>query len=579
MARGQPGPLPTRRLAFVRLVFFIFLLVIGWRLFQLQVLSAGHYQDLAQGQHELYSQLIPERGEVYIQDPLAQSKLAPAAVNRQRHLIYGVPKDIGDPAQAAKTLAVALGMPEEDLFRMLNKPGDPYEPIQHAVSDELRDKVLALGIKGISTLPESVRTYPEGERLGQVLGFVGYAGDKREGQYGIEGTWEEELAGTQGMLRSEKDAAGGLIAVGERDIVPAVDGADLVLTIDKNIQFRACGALARAVTKHDAVGGSIVIIEPATGAVRALCNVPSFDSNTYAQVTDISRFGNSAVSVAYEPGSVFKPITMAAALESGAVTPDTTYLDTGEIKIGPDTIRNSDNKAHGTQNMTQVLEESLNTGAIFAMRQAGVKRFTEMVRAFGFGELTGIDLPHEQPGNLKALAQKQEIYAATSSFGQGITATPLQLATAFAAVANGGKLMKPYIVAEVRKSSGEVRVTKPEFVREVISPQVASTLSGMLVSVVERGHGKRAGVAGYYVGGKTGTAQVPFLDKPGYDPNKNIGTFVGFAPVDAPRFAMVVKVNEPKGLSFAESSAAPVFGEVAKYLLEYYQVPPTRPVQ
>ncbi len=579
MARGQEDYLPRRRLAFVRLAFFVFFLIIAWRLFQLQVLSAGHYQRLAQGQHDLYSQLVPERGEVFIQDPLSPTKLAPAAVNRQRYLVFAVPNDVTDPSATARTLGPVLGVEPITLGSALGKAGDPYEPLQHAVSEEMRARVDALSLAGIHTTPELIRTYPEGDRLGQVLGFVGFVGDRRIGQYGIEGGWETELAGIQGALRSERDAVGGLITLGERDLIEAQDGVDLVLTIDKNIQFRACTALAAAVARHGAASGSIVIVEPASGAVRALCNAPSFDSNAYGAVKQVSDFSNLAVSAPYEPGSVMKAITMAAALEARAVTPDTTYVDTGEIRIGPDVMKNSDGKSHGRQTMTQVLEESLNTGAIFAMRSAGVKAFKDMVSAFGFGENTGLELPHEQAGSLATLGEKQEIYAATASFGQGITATPLQLVTAFAAIANRGRLMKPYLVQEVRQSDGRVQVTEPTLVRQVIAPQVASTLSAMLVSVVERGHGKRAGVPGYYVGGKTGTAQVSYQDRSGYDPDKNIGTFIGFAPADNPRFAMVVKIVEPRGVVFAESSAAPVFGEVARYLLEYYQVPPSRPIK
>lgn len=578
MARGQGSTSPTRRLAFVRLVFFVFLVIITWRLFQLQVLAGSYYRGLAAGQHDLFSRLIPERGAIYVQDPLAPGGLAPAAVNQQRTLVYAVPKEVTDAAGEAAKLAPVLGLDAKDIEALLGKTGDPYEPLKHTVTDAVRNQVDALALPGIRTGPEEVRTYPQGEVLGQVVGFVGFTGSERKGQYGIEGEWEQTLAGSQGVLRSEKDAAGGLIAIGTRDIVPAVDGADLVLTIDKNIQYRACTAIAEAVAKHGAVRGSVVVVEPGTGAVRALCNSPRFDPSAYAQVQDLSRFANAAVSDAYEPGSVFKPVTMAAALATGTVTPETTYEDTGSVTIGPDTIKNSDGKAHGVQTMTQVLESSLNTGAIFAMRQAGVDQFIKFVRDFGFGVPTGIELPHEQVGNLKALAGRKEIYAATASFGQGISVSVLQLAAAYTAIANQGRLMRPYLVAEVRPLTGAAQVTPPTFVRQVIPPQVASALAGMLVSVVERGHGQRAGVAGYYVAGKTGTAQVPLGDRPGYDPSKTIGTFAGFAPVDNPKFALVVKVDEPKDVVFAESSAAPTFGDLAKFLLEYYQVPPTRQV-
>ena len=579
MARGEQVTLPSRRLAIVRLVFFIFFSFIVLRLFQLQVLNHTFYAALASGQHDLFYKLMPKRGEVFVQDPLSKGKQSPVAINQYLNLVYASPKNVVDPNLAAGALTKLLEVPEEDLRQILSKPDDPWEPLKHAVTDEVVQNINNLKIAGIHTEPESVRYYPEGQTMSQLLGFVGFVGDRKQGQYGIEGGWEKTLAGQQGQLRSEKDSGGSLILLGKREITPAVDGASIVLSVDKNIQVRACTALRAAVQRHGAAGGSVVILEPSTGAIRAICNSPSFDPNKYSEVDNLALFSDAAVSAAYEPGSVFKPFTMAAALEKHKVTPETTYVDTGEVKIGEDVIKNSDLKANGRQTMTQVLEASLNTGAIYAMRQVGLSEFAGFVRKFGFGALTGIELPREHAGNIKSLNKRGEIFAATASFGQGITVTPLQLAQAAGAIANQGRMMKPYVVQEISYSDGRKQLTTPTLVRQVLTPEIATTLSAMLVSVVEKGHGKRAGVPGYYVAGKTGTAEVPLSDGAGYDKNKNIGTFVGFAPVDQPRFVMVVKIDEPKDVVFAESSAAPLFGELAKFLLEYYQVPPTREVK
>jgi cell division protein FtsI/penicillin-binding protein 2 len=566
----------VRRLAFVRLVFFVFFILITLQLFNLQVVNHELYADLASGQHNILSQLIPERGEIYVQDPLSESKVYPVAVNKQLNFVYASPKDVVDPQVVSAKLAPILNMDVLDLEEILNKPNDPWEPLKHYVTDEIAELITNLKLPGIFTIPETMRFYTEGPLFSQLVGYVGFNNDKKEGQYGVEGYWEKELAGKKGELRSEKDPAGSLITLGQREIIPAVPGVNLILTIDKNIQIKACLALESAVKKHGAAKGSLIIMDPTTGAIKALCNSPSFDPNSYAEVRDISRFINNAVSSPYEPGSVFKPITMAGALAEGVVTPTSTYIDTGEIKIGPEIIKNSDNKAHGLQTMTGVLENSLNTGAIFVMRQLGVKSFLSYMEKFGFGKITGIDLPHEKSGNINRLSEKQEIYSVTASFGQGITVTPLQMLNAFGAIANKGQLMRPYVVDEIRFADGRAEKTRPTIIRQVFTSQVARTLSAMLVSVVERGHGKRAGVAGYYVAGKTGTAQVPMQNKAGYDPHKTIGTFVGFAPVDQPKFVMLAKIDEPKGVTFAENSAAPLFGEIAKFLLEYYQVPPER---
>jgi cell division protein FtsI (penicillin-binding protein 3)/stage V sporulation protein D (sporulation-specific penicillin-binding protein) len=564
-----------RRLAVVRLFFFLFIFLLIFRLYQLQISAHDLYSDLASGQHKLLAELMPERGEIFVSDPLSRDNY-PIASNITLSLVYAVPREVLDAKYAATILAPVLELEEAKLVEILSKTDDPYEPLKHAVSDELVGQIKTLQIKGIYTAPETVRYYFGGDDYGQLVGFIGFAGDSRKGQYGLEQAWDKVLAGERGELKMERAPGGGVIALGDRQIKSAVDGADIYLTIDKNIQARACAAIRRAVELHGAVSGSVVVMEPSTGAIKAMCGAPNFDPNKYADVTDQRIYSNQVVSDAYEPGSVFKAITMAAALEAGAVTPETTYLDTGEIKIGPHTIRNSDLKAHGVQTMTQVLQESLNTGAIFAMRQAGVEAFRHIVDKFGFGKLTNIELPNERAGNIAALQEKNEIFAATASFGQGISVTPLQLTAAFGAIANGGRLMKPYIIRELHYADGRKQVTNPVTLGQVISRETATTLAAMLVQVVEQGHGKRAGVPGYYIAGKTGTAQVPYQDKAGYDPSKTIGTFVGFGPVEAPKFVMTVRVNEPKDVVFAESSAAPVFGELAKFLLEYYQVPPQR---
>ncbi len=564
------------RLAGARLIFLVFLGVIIWRLFQLQVINYGFYSALASGQHDIFSKLIPERGEIYVKDALSAKSIFPAAVNKPMNFIFAVPREISNLDETVDKLKFFWGENTDELKAILDKPADPYEPLKHAVEDDLAGQVEALNLPGIHIVPEVVRYYPDGAILSQVLGFVGYVGDHKQGQYGIEQYWEKNLAGQQGELKSEKSATGGIITIGERQLVPAQDGTDLILTIDKNIQYKACSSLQEAVKKHGAASGSVVVLDPKTGAIMASCNVPSFDANNYAKTTDSALFSNPVISEPYEPGSIFKPFTMSAAIDSGKVKPETTYNDTGEVIVSGHVIRNSDLKANGIQTMTNVLEKSLNTGVIFAMRQAGRQVFTDYVKKFGFGQITGVELPNERPGNINSLKDANEIYPVTASFGQGITATPLQIAAAYGALANQGRLMKPYLVEEVRYPNGKVEKTKTNSVRQVISPQSAAMVSAMLVNVVEKGHGKRAGVPGYYVAGKTGTAQVPLPGGQGYDPHKTIGSFAGFAPIDNPKFVMVVKISEPKDVVFAESSAAPLFGELAKFLLEYYQVPPSR---
>ena len=265
---------------------------------------------------------------------------------------------------------------------------------------------------------------------------------------------------------------------------------------------------------------------------------------------------------------------MAAALDAGKAKPDTTYEDTGEVKIGAYTIRNSDKKAYGVKTMTNVLEKSLNTGAVFVAKLLGHSIFRSYVKNFSFGALTAIEQPNENTGDINNLEKNSDIYLATVSFGQGISVTPIQLATAISAIANEGKLYKPYLLAKIISPEGKEEITQPRFIRQVIAPETAKTIGAMMVSVLENGYGKLARVPGYYVAGKTGTAQVP--NKAGGYSEETIHSFVGFAPVENPAFVGVVKIINPKIGNFAEATAAPIFGKFAKFVLNYYQIPPNR---
>ncbi|MEY4744511.1 MAG: hypothetical protein RL272_456 [Candidatus Parcubacteria bacterium] len=570
-------PIAERRLRFFQAVVILAVAVVAGRLFVLQILSHRFYSALASNQRGVFANLFPERGGIYLRDPKSPDGRFPAAINKTLSTVYANTRDVTDPAAGAKALAPVLGADEKELFEKLSKPLDPYEPLKQKADDDVVAKVKALGIKGIGFAREQFRYYPEKSSLAQVVGFVGSNGKgERVGRYGIEGRWQEQLAGASGFLAAEKDPIGRLLGAADRQFNPAKDGDELTLTIDRNIQYVVCEKLRAAVLKHGADGGSAVVMDPKTGSVMAMCNTPDYDPNDFSQVKDQRLFNNAAIFSPYEPGSVFKPVTMAAAVDAGKVGPNTTYVDDGAVKIGPYTIRNSDDKAHGLQTMTQVLEQSLNTGTIFAVRQIGPKTFLQYVQDFGFGSPTGIELDTEASGDIEALRKKGDIWSATASFGQGITMTPLQLVSAYGAIANGGKLMRPYVVAEVKHAGGTVEKTEPQVVRQVITKRAATLVGGMLVRVVENGHGKRAAVPGYYVAGKTGTAQIPRADGQGYEKDASIGSFAGYAPVDDPAFVMIVKIDRPRDVDWAESSAAPLFGDIAKFLLQYLQIPPDR---
>ncbi len=564
------------RFRILKIIFIFAALIIVWRLFVLQVIAHRQYAELASGQHDIYKEIEPSRGEIFFSDGKT-GKFYPLAVNQDFYNIYAEPNRIEDIGGAAYKLSPLLEMSEYDIVAKISKKDDPYEPLKQKVSQDTYEKIMSLEIAGVGAEKTSRRYYPEKGVGGQILGFLGVDEDgKLSGRYGIEGYFEKELRGERGYLRSERDAWGRLLFTGDFTVEKAKNGSDIVLTLDRNIQFFVCKALKEAVGRHDADGGTVIVLEPASGAVLAMCSVPEFDPNEYNKIKDISVFNNAAIFYQYEPGSIFKPITMAAGLDLEQVNPDSIYNDGGSVTIGPDTITNSDYKAYGWQTMAQVLEKSLNTGAVFVARKIGLKNFRQYVENFNFGSKLGIELDKETTGDTSSLRQKEEIYLATASFGQGISVTPLQIASAFAAIANGGNLMKPYIVAEIRKNDGSVLKTEPRLIKKVISERTSNLLSAMLVSVVENGHGKRAGVPGYYIAGKTGTAQVPKKTGGGYEEGVTIGSFAGFGPADNPRFVMMVKIDNPKDVQWAESTAAPVFGEIASFLLQYYEVPTER---
>ncbi|MFH1766965.1 MAG: penicillin-binding protein 2 [Patescibacteria group bacterium] len=621
------------RMKALRLLFVVFTGIIIFRLFSLQILNANFYEALASGQHSFYQELFAERGSIFVRDWKSKEEYV-VATNEPRGFVFADPRRIENPEETTRKLCELLGheVPavtetsteaadgsdimagledevvteeetvsidvsaadesaetngEEDpyatyktLLERLSKQDDPYEPVERGVSQTILDKLDAASLAGIDYVLEESRSYPEAGLGGHIFGFVRPGGeDRAAGQYGLEGYFDEFLAGTNGFLDTQTDASGRWIAVGSREFQPAVDGGDLLLTIDRTVQYIACKKLSEAVAAHQADGGSVVIMHPQTGKIIAMCNVPDFDPNAYQDVEDISVYNNTAIFEAYESGSVFKPLVMAAAIDMNVVEPTTTYVDEGEVKVDDRTIRNSDLLAHGLQTMTGVLELSLNTGMVFVSRRLGAESMRSYIEKFGFATASGIELDTESSGNTETIYKSSEIYQATASYGQGITVTLLQLTTAYGAIANGGMLMEPYIVQERRHANGTVEEFKPKTVRQVISKKTATTIGAMMVSVVENGHAEKAAVPGYYVAGKTGTAQVARKDGRGYETNITKATFAGFGPVSDPVFVMAVYIDHPRTIGWASDTAAPVWGDIAEFLLQYFEVAPTRALE
>ncbi len=574
---------PQARLYILFGSMVLFGLCIAVRLFFLMVLEHNFYSTLAIGSHEMSRELFPIRGSIFVQDSRTGEEY-PLAINLDSFLVFADTREItsdDDAEHIAEQLANTFSYTDEEklaLFLKLNKRSDPYEPIEDRVDEVTVNTLRALELRGIEFLRRSDRFYPEGPLAAQTVGFLG-KNEKGEsvGRYGIEGYWNGELQGKGGFLEGFRSATGGWIPLAHRVFQEPEDGADILLTIDRSVEHYACERLRKGFIEYEAESASLVMLDPKTGAIRALCSIPDFDPNTYQTAKTPSVYNNTAIFTPYEPGSIFKPMTMAAALDTDAVRPDSTFFDAGHRDgVCQKSIKNAGEKNYGTQTMTGILQNSINTGMVHVVEELGKNTFRDYVEAFGFGVKEGVELDTEGEGTIDALYEHArdalDCYTATASFGQGITVTPLQMATAFAAMVNGGVMMRPSIIDEIRYPDGRVERRHPKEIRQVISSRASTLISSMLVQVVEHGYGGRAKVPGYYVGGKTGTAQIP--GPGGYTEDTN-HSFVGFAPLDNPKFVMVIKYEKPKR-TYAEVTAAPVFADIATFALQYYEVPPTR---
>jgi len=531
------------RITIVFILFLIFTGIIIGRLVFIQVIKGDYYKALSQGLYTSFPTAQEERGRIFFKNGES------LAINLSFPLVFASPKEIVDKEKTAQSLSENLDLDLNSVLAALSQEDSFYSLIKKNLSQDEVKKINSLNLKGIYLQEERGRYYPQEELASQVVGFLNEEG---EGQYGLEEFYNDTLKGSE---------------VSKKDIV------DLNLTLDYNIQFEAEELLKKAQKDLEIEKGQIVVIEPASGRVIAMANFPNFNPNKYAEYADkesLAIFKNRITQDLFEPGSVFKPITIASALEEEKITPETTYTDEGFVKIGGYTIENYDQRSYGQQTITNVLEKSINTGAVFAQRQLGQHLFLKYIEKFGLFEPSGIDIQETYSEN-KEIKKGREINFATASFGQGIEITPIQLVRAYCALANGGKLVNPYII-ELPKDLKDIKKTE----REVISPKTASQLTKMLINVVENGFAKRAKIPGYYIAGKTGTAQIAFsalgIPTRGYS-EKTIQSFVGYAPAFNPRFVILVKLDNPKTKT-AEYSAVPIFHDLADYIIRYWKIPP-----
>ena len=483
--------------------------------------------------------------------------------------LYAIPGRIPDHAGAAARLGPLLGQAPAAIEKTLGS-GAEWLFLKRRLPEEVARQVAALDIPGLGFETEPKRLYPNGTVGAHVLGFVN---DEGIGQYGVEGRYDVALKGADGRLLVERDPSSRALATGLRTEVPARNGADLTLTIDLVFQAAAERELRAAIEKEGAKGGSVVVLDPRDGAVLALVSYPTFDPARVAQA-DPEALRDRSIAWTYEPGSTMKAVTVSGAIDQRVVTPSTTYNDVGYAVISGRRLNNALGKAWGPTTVQQVLERSLNAGAAFIASRLGAEKLHEYLGRFGFGVPTGVDLAGEQSGTVRPLAEWYPVDLGTASFGQGLSATPLQVAAAYAAIANGGTLYRPYVVASRRDADGEHR-TAPVVVRRVIAPETAATLRAMLTSAVDNGLAKNASLAAYSVAGKTGTAQVPSEDGR-YIDDVYISSFAGFVPAESPRLVVVIVLDEPQSRLLGTVTATSAFRGMAIDMLRNARVQPDR---
>lgn len=556
-----------------------------YRLFVLSIVRHSAYSLTAQAQNENISNLLV-RGNIYMSDK--NSDMVLSATNRKFPLAYIIPGDISSDKKdkVAEELSVILGIGKDDLRSKVDAGSNSIKVVARRITNEQVEQIKNLKFKGVEVSYETDRFYPGANLGANVMGFLGYNIDgQRAGQYGIEGYYNSDLSGKDPDVASLfKIADPSLIfkffkQVFKKDSESvAVEStfdrpADLVLTLDKNAQTFIEDQLKVLTEKWNAAGGTMLVQESRSGKILAMADWPTFDPNNYS-AADPEIFLNRSIQGIYEPGSSFKPITMSAGIDLSKITPQTSYDDVGYVNVAGYTIHNFSEKVFGRQTMAQVLEKSINTGVMFVENAIGDDNFLNYVINMGFGQKTGIDLPGEVSGDITNLYSGRKINYLTASFGQGIAVTPLQLINAYSAIANGGKLMRPYIVDRIIKEGGKQIVSQPEIISIPISEKTAIKLQTMLVSVVDNGFDK-AIIPGYDIAGKTGTAQIPD-GKGGYSEEEFIHNFVGFAPAYDAKFTILIKMDRPKGIAFAADSLSPTFKEIAAFLLNYYNIPPSR---
>ncbi|MDO8492741.1 MAG: penicillin-binding protein 2 [bacterium] len=564
-----------KRVKFLSGLIVLLGLILLSRLYLLQVVSGDFFKDKADRQYVSPAENIFNRGNIYFSDK--DGNLVSAATLKTGFILAISPKLLENPEDAYNKINSIHPIAGDVFAGKAALKNDPYEEIAHRLPEEIGQKISQLKIPGVIIEKERWRYYP-GDSLGaHVLGFVGFKGDALSGRYGLERYYNDVLSRDEGDLYTNFFAqifSKVKTVISERELKGE---GDLVLTLEPSVEAYLQSQLkkVRDEYKAESVGG--VIMNPQNGEIYAMGALPDFNPNTFNEEIDLKVFGNPLVESIHEMGSIIKPLTMAAGLDSKVIRPETTYEDKGTITLDKKTISNYDGKARGVVPMQQILSQSLNVGAAFVAQKLGNERFAEYMKNYGFGEETGIDLPGEVRGHLDNLKSNKDVEYATAAFGQGIAMTPIETVRALASLGNGGILITPHVVKEIRYNVGVSRTLSYGDGKQVLSKETSDAITGMLVSVVDKAllNGKIK-MDHYSIAAKTGTAQVANPAGGGYYTDRYLHSFFGYFPAYSPQFIVFFYLYYPKGIQYASETLTVPFSETAKFLINYYNIPPDR---
>ncbi len=545
------------------------LMVLVFRLFWLQLVRHDFYREISFDQRLRSIILSPDRGDIYDRSGNV------LATSIDSYSVFAVPASIKNKKEVSSVLAGMLGVGVTSVFERINV-NKPFVWVKRKIEEPVAKKIMAKGIKGIGFLQEKKRVYPKKTLAAQVIGFVG---TDNQGLTGIELSFERYLKGQEGRLITEKDVGGrDILTSSLRTLTAPSDGMDLTLTIDEPIQYIAENSIREMVESSNALSGSVIVMDIRSGDILALASYPTFDPNDY-QRYNMNVWVNRAVTDVYEPGSTFKLVTVASALDEGTIKRDTKVYCADSLEIGGRIIRNSHKLDFGKRYLSidEILCQSVNVGAAQIAMKMGKDRFYQRIRDFGFGQPTAVGLPGESRGILNPPSSWNKPDIAMIGFGQSIAVTPIQLITCLSAIANKGMRIEPILVKRIESpDKAVVKVFEPAGSARAVSEKTADEVLGLSEKVVLKGTGKSAQIAGFRVGGKTGTAQKPRPGGGGYMDGRYISSFIGFAPLSDPRISVLVMVDDPKPVFWGERIAAPVFKKVMEFTLRRLSIAPDK---